>query len=435
MSFGKIKTSEMLNLNELAVLRSFEKLNVKKSNVPGALPVKFLKFAAVHIVPFYTHIINYSFNNICVPSEWKNGYITPVPKDLSNVSIDNLRPITQTNVYCKIMEEFMFYKIYNQVISKLNSNQFGAIKKSSTAHYLISLFDFVYKSLDKPNTYVIIVLLDLSKAFDLVDHTNLVHRLIDIGIATCDVMWIAEFLKNRHQCTRHSNMLSKLIKISNSTPQGTKIAILLFIILVNELLNIFYEKHDKPTNLMNAFVDDMCIAEAVSYNQNPEINEYISDINTCMIKNKMCLNAKKSSVLIIDNSKGKKYSSTSITINGEVIPKTNMSKLLGVLINTRADWNDHINSIYSKACRKLFILRKLKCFGLSTSQLVTMYILHIRSVMEYCCVLWANSLTLKQIKKLVSVEKRALSIICKKYISSSNYLNTCKLVQITCLTE
>ncbi len=430
---GGLNESDKLSVNEFAVLRSFEKLNIRKSNVPGALPVRFLKFAAVHIVPLYTHIINFSFSNICVPAEWKNGYITPVPKDPSNMCIENLRPITQTNVYCKIMEEFMFHKIYSQVIAKLNPNQFGAIKKSSTAHYLISLFDFVLKSLDTPNTYIIIVLLDLSKAFDLVDHNNLIRCLIDIGIPSSDILWIAEFLRNRHQCTRHQNQISEFISISNSTPQGTKIAILLFVILVNELLNAFHEKFARPKNLMHAFVDDMCIAEAVTYTEAPQMNDYVNEINKCMVKNKMCLNAKKSSVLVIDNSKDKKFSDTNISINGEVIPKVNISKLLGVLINVKTDWSDHIDDVYSKACKKLFILRKLKCFGLSRLQLVNMYVLHVRSILEYCCVLWASALT--KVKKLVSVEKRALSIITKTYVSSSNYLKTCKTVQITCLTE
>lgn len=434
-SESESKSNKTLCVSELAVLRAFEKLKVHKSNVPGALPVKFLKFAAIHIVPFYTHIVNYSFTNICVPNQWKCGFITPVPKDLNNICVENLRPITQTNVYSKIMEQFMFDRIYNQIITKLNENQFGAIKKSSTAHYLVSLFDFVLKSLEKPNTYVIIVLLDLSKAFDLVDHNNLISCLHNIGIENCDVMWIAEFLRDRKQCTRFQNHLSNFIKISNGTPQGTRNAILLFVVLVNELLVTFHNKFSNSKNLMHAFVDDMCIAEAVSYDETPEMNDYVKELSACMLKNKMCLNAKKSSVIIIDNSKDKRFTNIDITIDGETIPKAKISKLLGVIINDKANWNEHVDYIYSKACKKLYILRKLKCFGFSCAQLTTMYVLHIRSVLEYSSVLWANSLTLKQCKKLISVEKRALSIITKKYVSNSNYLSSCKFVNIISLPE
>ncbi len=416
-------------------MKSFEKLNARKSNVPGSLPAKFLKFAALQIVPYYTHVINYSFKEMIVPCEWKKGFITPVPKEAKNISIDTLRPITQTNIYSKVMEGFMFDKIYNQVISKLNINQYGALRKSSTSYYLVSLFNLVFQWLDKPNTYIVIVLLDLSKAFDIVDHNILVKRLLEVGVCKNDVLWVADFLRNRKQCTKHLNILSKFIPITNSTPQGTKLAVWLFVILINDLLTDFYVKHTSPTNILNAFVDDMCIAEAVSYNQPSKINEYVNHLNDRLTENRMSLNAKKSMMLVINNSKKKNPANVNVVINGESLPKTNVSKLLGVLINEKADWNDHVDHIYKKACNKIFILRKLKCYGFSKSQLTNIYVLHIRSVLEYCSVLWCNALTLYQTKKLVSVEKRALSIITGKYVSNKNYLSTCESINISDLNE
>lgn len=186
---------------------------------------------------------------------------------------------------------------------------------------------------------------------------------------------------------------------------------------------------------MNAFVDDMCIAEAVNYDKPSYINDYVNELNGYLTQNKMCLNARKSNVIILDNSMGKKNSNLKVEINGEEIPKVPVSKLLGVLINSKADWNDHVNSIYTKASKKLYILRKLKCFGFTKAQLTNMYILHIRSILEYSCVLWCNSLTLAQTKKLVSVEKRVLSIINGVYVSQANYLYICKLVNLCNLNE
>ncbi len=82
----KVKTNKFcLQTNELAVLKMFDKPSVKKSNVPGALPVKFLKLASVHIVPIYTHIINFSYHKYQVPTAWKKGYITLLQKDINNL--------------------------------------------------------------------------------------------------------------------------------------------------------------------------------------------------------------------------------------------------------------------------------------------------------------------------------------------------------------
>ncbi len=435
LDFINLNGSNSLYVNELAVMKSFENLNIRKSNVPGALPAKFLKFAALHIVPYYTHVINFSFKEMVVPSEWKKGFITPVPKEKTNISIETLRPITQTNIYSKIMEGFMFNKIHDQILSKLNKNQYGAIRNSSTAYYLVSLFNFVLKSLDKPNTFVVIVLLDLSKAFDLVDHNVLIKCLIDIGVCQNDIMWIADLLRNRKQCTKHHNVLSKLLTISNSTPQGTKLAVLLFVILINDLLTYFYNKYESPNNILNAFVDDMSIAEAVSYNQPCQINELVNDLNDRMTLNKMSLNAQKSMVMVIDKSKKKIHSNVNVAINGVQLPRANVGKLLGVLINKKADWSDHVDAIYAKAFKKLYILRKLKCFGFNRIQLANMYVLHIRSVLEYCCVLWSSALTFNQSKKLVSVEKRALSIIVGVYVSNSNYIGICKSLNLVHLTD
>lgn len=181
------------------------------------------------------------------------------------------------------------------------------------------------------------MLLDLSKAFDLVDHNVLVKCLLEIGVCKNDVVWITDFLRNRKQCTKHKNVLSKFLPITNCTPQGTKLAVLLFVILINDLLTYYYSKHATPNNILNAFVDDMCIAEAVSYNQPSKINELVNDLNDRMITNKMSLNAQKSMVLAIDNSKKKSHSDVKVVINGNTLPQTSVSKFIGVLINVKAD--------------------------------------------------------------------------------------------------
>lgn len=421
-----------LQINELNVLKMFDKISLKKSNVPGALPVKFLKQAAVHIVPIYTHIINFSYKNYRVPTEWKKGFITPLHKDPNNLSIDNLRPITQTNVFSKIMENFMYDKLYKQIIDKIDINQYGTIKKSSTSHYLVSLYDFILKALDTPNTYVIIVLLDLSKAFDLVHHRVLIDALVELDVKHHDIYWIIDFLKNRKQCTKDKDTISEFVDISNSVPQGTKLAPLLFIVLINRILNNF-KQMKSDNNTMKAFVDDMCVAEAVSYGDTPKMNECITYLNNCLTENKMVLNAKKSNIIVIDKSKGKKFSSFKCIVDNNEIPKVEKCKLLGVYINSNCDWSDHVNHIYEKANKKLYIIRKLKGVGLSTSQLVKLYVTHIRSLIEYCSVLWAFNINKDLEKKLNSIEKRALSIIMSRYVSKNKYDQICHLAGIDSL--
>jgi len=324
--------------------------------------------------------------------------------------------------------------MYNQIIVKLNPNQYGSVKKSSTSHYLISLYDFIFKALDTPNTYVIIVLLDLSKAFDLVDHNTLIQALLELNVNVYDVYWVADFLRNRQQCTRDKNLLSAFLSINNGTPQGTKLACLLFIVLIDKVLKDFYENCKNESNTMKAFVDDMCLAEAVKYDQKPNMEVLVNRVNSTLKNYKMCLNAKKCNVIIIDNSLKKTYSNIKIKIGDVTLPVLSESKLLGVIINNKGNWSNHINMIYGKACKKLYMIRKLKSVGLSSKQLVSIYSIHIRSVLEYSCMLWAFSLNNKQIELLSSIERRVLSVIMGRYVSRNKHKDVCKSISLaTCI--
>lgn len=134
----------------------------------------------------------------------------------------------------------------------------------------------------------------------------------------------------------------------------------------------------------------MSVAESVKYSETPRIQMYVDRLNELLTANRMCLNASKSAVIVIDRSKNKKFSSVNIQVDGIIIPKVSTTKLLGVCINEAGDWSNHIDFIHRKACIKLQILRKLKSLGFLMSQLKLVYIMHVRSILEYCCILWSN---------------------------------------------
>ena len=137
------------------------KLKVKKGNIPGLLPTWLVKLSQDFISPLLTDIINESFQSCLVPSCWKSGFVTPLFKKCIFTSLDDLRSITQTEIFSKITESFMYDHLYNELESKLSFSQFGSIKKSSTAHYLIKLDDFILKSCEIPGAIVIINILDM----------------------------------------------------------------------------------------------------------------------------------------------------------------------------------------------------------------------------------------------------------------------------------
>jgi len=179
----------------------------------------------------------------------------------------------------------------------------------------------------------------------------------------------------------------------------------------------------------------MCIAEVANYGCLPKMGVIIDHINVALKENKMCLNPKKSNVIIKDNSRKRSYSNYEICVDGTQLPIVDKCKLLDIIINKKCKWSDHINHVYERACKKLYIMRKLRSSGFSRHQLVCMYSTHIRSILEYGCILWAFSINKDLIKRLNSVEQRVLSIIAGRYVSINKHENVCKdLGMVTLIT-
>lgn len=137
----------------------------------------------------------------------------------------------------------------------------------------------------------------------------------------------------------------------------------------------------------------------------------------------MCLNPK-------DNSKGRRFSGFKVTVDSNTLPTLTSCKLLGVIINNRAEWSNHIQHVYERANRKMFIIRKLKGIGLPTCVPVNVYSSHIRSILEYCCLLWGFNLSQKMSEQLNSIERRALFTILGHNVSRTKHVGVCEKLGI-----
>src|SRR5665811_8401 len=91
---------------------------------------------------------------------------------------------------------------------RINIDQYGGVRGSSTNHYLAKLNDFVLNSLDSPKTQVIVTLVDMKKAFEFLDHLTLIEILLKYLVSPSDVLWIADFLKKRKQIVKFGQNLS-----------------------------------------------------------------------------------------------------------------------------------------------------------------------------------------------------------------------------------
>ena len=117
---------------------------------------------------------------------------------LTPPSVDKLRPISLTNHFAKIAEGFIVQWVLQDITPKLDPCQFGNRKILSTNHYLINMLHLLYEHGDKPKSTSTVIVTDFTKAFDRIDHTLAITKLIDLDVRSSIIPWIADFLTARN---------------------------------------------------------------------------------------------------------------------------------------------------------------------------------------------------------------------------------------------
>ena len=219
--------------------------------------------------------------------------------------------------------------------------------------------------------------MDVSKAFDKVDHYLLLKVLHSANFPLAFIEWIADYLAKRKQCIRFYRYKSKIVNVTSSVPQGTVLAPFLFAVFVASLKPIH------PTTKMYKFADDITILVSFSKDMNNLSNELlhmekeIENINNWCQSNKLLLNKDKLVSLTLNPSK-------SIVIPDIPNAESPTLKFLGITFNNNLSWNSHIQTICKRACQRLNILRILS-WHLSKNELLQLYYSCIRSLFDYAC--------------------------------------------------
>ena len=154
-------------------------------------------------------IFNCSLREGKLPNEWKMANIIPLPKSNPPASIHkDIRPISLTPIAAKVFESIVMEWVDNTIVSNVDPKQFGGLAGTSTTDALVEMTHMWYEATDTLNTYVRIVLLDFSKAFDLINHNILLEKLQAFGISAPILRWMAAFLLDRTQRVKIGNTYS-----------------------------------------------------------------------------------------------------------------------------------------------------------------------------------------------------------------------------------
>ena len=241
----------------------------------------------------------------------------------------------------------------------------------------------------------------------------MIQKLVVLGVRKRVIKLIISFLSNRSHSTCIQGNKSEYVNITCGVPQGTVTGPRLFVILIND---------DKCDFLSNyKFVDDKTLALSYSGNQTETLQRALDIESTHTVENKMTINENKCNIIEFNFSK-KNKSPESLTLNGNNIQTVDKLKLLGVILTKDLKWYENTSYICSKVNRKLYILRKLKDFGLHSEELVNAWVSILRPNTEYAVPLWHSGLTLFDVNRLEKIQKRALGIIFGTvYIENKRY--------------
>lgn len=378
-------------------------IKIHKSPGPDSVPNWILRdFAPVLSGPIAS-IVNSSIRESHVPQLWKSADTLPMPK-ISPPKIINkdLRPISLTPVVSKsCLEDFVYAWLWDCIKDKLDPNQFGGVKGSSPVYALIKLLHDAYMTTDNLLNTFEIVMVDFAKAFDHINHRIVLNKLEDMGVPPILLRWIHSFLFNRQQRVKIGNLTSTWCYLNGGVPQGTKIAILLFLVMINDL---------DPICSTIKFVDDVTGSEGKTLVGPSVMGGSLIQVKSWSNDNDMDVNPSKTKRLLI-NFSNNKDSYHELHFDTELIDLCSKAKLLGVIIQDNLKWDSHVCYIVSRASQLLHYIRTLKRSGYSDKDLIQIYTGKLRSILEYACQVWHPGLTLSLSQDIERVQIRALKII------------------------
>ena len=341
--------------------------------------------------------------------------------------VSNYRPISLLSQFDKIFEKIIYNRIIDFIekYNLLSDYQFGFRQNSSTIHAVTYIYDNLIKNVDK-GLYSCCILLDLSKAFDTVDHHILLCKLKNyFGIRGKSLNLIKSYLTNRRQYTKISNNFSDELETNCGVPQGSCLGPLLFLLYINDL---------PLASQMNTtlYADDtyLMMSDLNLTSLQNRINIELKNIDFWLRKNKLSSNFSKSTFLLIHKQPSRTIKSTfEIKINDIMLTRSPIVKYLGLFIDQNLNWIPHVKSLSFHLARYTGLFYKLKLY-INMDTMKLLYHSLINSKLQYGIIVWGATF-----KTYLSEVNVRINRIIRALSSSNLYTPMSSLYKKTKLTK
>ncbi|KAK3533009.1 hypothetical protein QTP70_006242 [Hemibagrus guttatus] len=349
-------------------------------------------------------IFNRSLELCEVPACFKRSIIIPIPKKPKITGLNDHRPVALTSVVMKSFERLVLAYLKNITGPLLDPLQFAYRANRSMDDAVNVGLHFILQHLDKSATYVRLLFVDFSSAFNTIIPTLLQTILTQLSVPSSICQWITIFLTDRHQLVKLGKFTLYSRTTSTGAPQGCVLSPLLFSLYTNDCTST------DPSVKLLKFADDTTVIGLIQDGDESAYRQEIEQLAAWCSINNLELNTLKTVEMIVDFRRNTP-ALPPLTIMNSTVPTVESFRFLGTTISQDLKWDTHIDSIIKKAQQRLYFLRQLRKFNLPQELLTQFYSAVIESVLCTSITVCFGSATKSGIRQLQRMVRTAERII------------------------
>ena len=416
-SFNGTPLDVLATLDPSTVLKIITQMKPKSSAV-DYIPTSLIKSCSTVFSELICNLANLSFAEGIFPNSFKLADVTP---RLKKIGLDtavpaNYRPISNLNNISKILERLFLSVLQPHILScpAFNQLQSAYRPRHSTETALLHTLDHIYSSADR-SMPTALVSLDLSAAFDTIDHSILISRLhSSFGISGPALAWLSSYLFNRSQVVKIGNSSSTTSLLTTGVPQGSVLGPVLFTAYVSPIghiasaHNLLHQQYADDTQLFVSL-------SSASASDITKLEQGLQHLNNWLCYNGLCLNPDKSEVIIFGTSKKLQSSLHPTTVNIAGCPVTLSDKIstLGVTLDQCLTLDTHVSSICKSSFYHIRALRHCRS-SLPVDVRITLATTFVQSRLDYANSILFNT-SQRNLTKLQRVQNHAAKAILPSY--------------------
>ena len=320
---------------------------------------RIIKDAKPTLAPVLTKLVNLSYELNTFPNCMKIAAIKALHKKDDKNDFANYRPISILPTMSKVFERSATQQLveYLEKNNIIKESQHAYRKGHSTITCLYEVVNHLYQIIDQKKIAAVISL-DLSKAFDSVNHSLMLNKLSTMGLSKNTLLWIQSYLSDRQQYTKFKEYTSTRQPVTAGVPQGSIIGPLLFICYINDL----YATFDTDCHVYSYADDTQIIVKAKDTpSLVKKITATIASAQQWYSANSMQNNIGKSEILITNNKGSNQHIKIRIVEDGKrkILKPKSFIKVLGVYLDENLDWTKHLKYVKKIATNSIRNLHRV----------------------------------------------------------------------------